>query len=290
MFKLEKEEALYPKICVCVYGETEKSNYSKILKSFFDIISKDDKEKIGITYLNPIKFAFHSYSDDLFYESKKIGYESKIWISDVKENYKNGISYLEKKSQELKKDKEKVKKIKYILKQQKISQKNNYPKKNICRLFLSTRLYIFKKLPFESIEKGDFIDEFTDIYNLLDIFKKFKIKINGHTCNSLIFDSKKYAILGNFKLPFALYEIPDVKNIPFASELIKQMGEPELELISFKINNSPLGLENIALSVKGNNYIVPIKFNYKTNSLDDLIKKNYLQTINIAKIIMRKIK
>ena len=188
------------------------------------------------------------------------------------------------------KDKKKLKEINFVYDQHKNALKDNYPEGNIGKFYIKIKLFIHKKLSSTLIENGRFIDEFKDVKEMLSIIKGFNIKVNGHTCNVLAYNSKNYGLIGNIRFPYDLTKVPAIKILPYAKDLIDTMGKPKLVNIGFEFEESPIGLEEITLSFDENNYIVPLSYKYNTDDLDDLVKKNYLQSLKILKIFLRKIK
>jgi len=290
VLQLVKKEPLYPKICTCILGEFNTEDYKNVIELLlFKTLTKKDIKDIGFSFIDPLKISLHSYGGKEFDKKKKIGYEISIEISDEKKNYKKSIEYLTKLG-EITKDIEKNKIIKTITETHKKALSENIPKENKCHFRLDIKLFVYKDMSKESLEKGTFIKEYEMVNKILSVFTKFNIKIHGKTCNELAFDTKNYCLIGEIKLPFDILSIPEVKSIPLVGQLIEKVGKPEIIGISLQIKKSPIGLEYITIMSKKNKYIMPIKFNYITDKIEDILRRNYVQSLEISKIFIREIK
>ncbi len=288
MLKLVNEEEIFPKICVCLDGETAISNRNYLLKSIISYKDKIQKKKGYDSYIDPYKLAYNNFKIPIGVKKEdEEDYELSVWILDKKENFEKSTQWL-KEMKKKEKDKKKKEFIDECLEANEFGIHDNFAKKGKCVFRLKIKFCPEKEISIKSLENGDFIDKFTTIQDVLSLFKKINFEGNGVTCNALAFNSKEFSLLGDIKFPILVKDFSEVKKIPFADKLMERMGNPKLEAVTFSFDNSPIGLERISLITRNNIYIVPISFNYKTNKINDLIKKNYLHSFNIIKIFMRK--
>ncbi|GAG96789.1 unnamed protein product, partial [marine sediment metagenome] len=255
-----------------------------------EFFTKDDKERMGFTYIDPLKLSANIYVEENYDTKRKISYDLTFIVNDAKENIEKGITYLT----ELKKninDIDKKKRIDYYIDIHKKSFKyQKATKKGICLFRCICQLKIHKKISDTSLKNGEFIDEFKEANDVISIFSKFKPKVKGFACNHFSFESDKYVLIGNIKFPIDIISnisnILNVSDAPFINEIVEYIGKPKINGFSIGFEKSPLGLENIKFEYKDNKYFIITKFNYTTNNIENIIKTQYLQTLNITKIFI----
>jgi hypothetical protein len=252
-----------------------------------NLVDEKNKDKLGFSYIDPLKLSLYAVGNFKSDKKRKIGHEITLQVSDIKKNYEKSLKMLDEVQAKIK-DKKKKEEIRFIYDQHKKALRDNYPEERAVKFFFKIELFVYKKLSSNSIEKGSFIDEFKDVQEVLSIFKDFKTNVNGYICNTLAYSSKQYNLIGNIKFPYDLSKIPEIRVLPYADELIKTMGKPKLVRIGFEFEDSPIGLEELSLKFEDNNYIVPLAYKYNTDDLKDLIKRNYLQSLDIPKIFLRR--
>ncbi len=275
----DEKDKLYPRICICLDGVTEKTNYKKILVALYKYF---DQAMVKSTDINDIDFSKMSYNAyGVEYTPIKDGqfkYYWNLYIYDAKENYKKSIDWLEK-IYSVEQDLKRKNKISKYLNSHKFCLRKSLPIENKCKIHCKIEITPEKKFTQKPLLKTDFIDKITGAIKIIEILNKFPMSVEICTCNYILFDGKKYIAKKMETIPITTFiDKDDAKNI----------GDERIDMYASWFKNSSIGLRRIIVSKEGNDYRFYSAIEFEASKLDDLFKKCYLKTLKTADIFIRK--
>lgn len=278
MIKLTNDEIeLYPKICVCFTGITEKTNYQKILNSLNKYFNKVMIKSEEINIIDPLKMSYIAYgAEDIPTDDDKFEYNWHIFIYDAKENYKKSIKWLEKIYDE-EKDTRRKNKISEFINSHKSCLQNSLPVRNKCKLYCKITITPVKKITQKPYIKTDFLDKFMRVNEIIKILNQFSMSLEICTCNYILFDRDKYIIKRMDKTPITTFvDKDDAKNL----------GNESIDMYASWFENSPIGLMRVIVSKKPEGCRFFSAFKFKESKLNDLLKQCYLKSLKTADIFI----
>ena len=121
--------------------------------------------------------------------------------------------------------------------------------------------------PINVVNEDDFkraIENFydRDLVNLINdlIPGEFKVK----TCGFLYLDKEEISFIEGFELR---------KKLEFQKEVREKIGTAYVRKMTLDIEDSPIGIENLAFGEDKRNYNIDLKLDFKTNNISDLSEK-----------------
>jgi len=122
--------------------------------------------------------------------------------------------------------------------------------------------------------------EIKDVFRLMEDAwaKPFHI----HTCAEYEYESSKFKPTGGLLIPTL---------IPLPAELGTRFGKAEMNGISLRFKESPMGLEYIEISLEDDRtLIVGLRASYELTLLTEMLRKSYELSHEIANLLVEKVK
>lgn len=180
----------------------------------------------------------------------------------------------------LKEEKENDKNIKLFA----IDKKTDFPLSLGGILILNKNNLTFTFRLYEQAEK--FIDDkiikelpFRD--ELINYLEKKKLKSRGYICGDFNLDISKFRfLLMKEELPYKY----------FVDEKFRKMvGKPFLSGMTFELQDSPLGLDELSISKEDKVYLIEIRMIFETKKYKELFINSYKQVAKICDIFMEEV-
>lgn len=271
-----KDEAYYPKICICFKAETLPENYDKILKTLHEHFKKTDIN-YEIEEYDPFLRSVNGYGLDFTTISdESFEYNWTIYIFNAKEKFKQSIEWLKKiKSQE--KDKEKIKELETYITTHKNSVDNNLALPGKCKIKMEIKINAKQTNCIPDI-KENFLDKFPALNKMLYLLDFYNCDINElFTCNYLLFDGNKYQAKKLDTTPITTF---------IDKNEAKNLGKERIDMYASWFDNSKNGLKRVIVSKENDNIRFYSATNFKINKLTDLLKESYRTSLKMSEIFI----
>lgn len=269
--KREGKVAKYPRLCMCFRGITS----SEVFKVFTDRVRK----KYGrvTKMMSPRKLQnisvplqsmnFNVTRKDIKYEFYVNAYKPK---KDIEKSLRE-LKILSKKGGNISKIDRAIEELTDLI-------KRGVKEKHEIRIQSSGN--VRDNLTEKQIKAGDFIRDLSKTHDaIVNMIGKQKIKFIGLVCNDFAFDSKGYELIGDVRLPMRFHLTKEISEI---------VGDPQIKELTFNFDKSKLGIKDIELKKIKDYYIVSSRIEYTTSNLLGLVRRNYDQSYNIARMFMVK--
>lgn len=117
---------------------------------------------------------------------------------------------------------------------------------------------------------------FEDYRKISETWLKYREKFFGDCCAELVLDAKAVKLLGGLKIPKKLI-LPNI--------VTNKFGKSTLAGIKIKFEETPLGIESIAIEGDDNQVILGIEKSFGTDSPQNVLGEVYRTVIEIGKIM-----
>jgi len=134
------------------------------------------------------------------------------------------------------------------------------------------------------IEKGDLtVFENKKIKEILNVMEEVTEKpYRLTTCSTHRFEVSKFNLSAGISLP---------AEIPLQANMSASFGMSELNGISIRFKDSPIGLEKIGFDLEDNEHLeITIRASYESSNLGEMMDKAYELSNSIADLLVKKVK